>query len=278
MIKPEFWHSIQLAECDALARLLFIAMWNFADDGGVVPASAKRFKMQAFPGDDFSIEQVAGWIEQLIKNGLIARFESDGESFLRILGWHHQKIQKPTFQYPRSKEFYQAAQERRKRFENRLPGDDDDQEEEPNSSSDKHQGGDESATSTHQVSDSSRPNRSEEKRSKGKRESTTAPPEPSSDLLDQAKLGPYDTPECREALLRWATYLVSVKHRPTHKFTVEELCRLHAQQRWPPERFCKAISFSIAKGLSSVGEPFDKQSPELPTAPPKAPPQRISDD
>ena len=33
-IKPEFWTAEQVMECSPMARLLFIGMWNFCDDGG----------------------------------------------------------------------------------------------------------------------------------------------------------------------------------------------------------------------------------------------------
>ena len=41
-IKPEFWTSEQVVDCSPTARLLFIGLWNFCDDGGVHP-DLKRF-------------------------------------------------------------------------------------------------------------------------------------------------------------------------------------------------------------------------------------------
>jgi hypothetical protein len=199
-----------------MARLLFIAMWNFADDGGVVPASPKRFKRHVFASDDVTIEQVAGWIEQLVANKLVSRFDADGESWLRILGWHHQKIQKPTFQYPRSKEFYSAAQERRKRFENRteeafdcdfgdIPHQGDDE-----SATSTHQGDDESATSTHQGDDSSPPNRSEGKRSEVKNDDDDDCDRAGSEPLPPSQPAPPEHPSGPEAWKRAFTACQSI--------------------------------------------------------------------
>jgi hypothetical protein len=40
-IRPEFWTSEQVTECSMPARLLFIGLWNFCDDGGRMPYSPK---------------------------------------------------------------------------------------------------------------------------------------------------------------------------------------------------------------------------------------------
>ncbi len=100
-IKPEFFTSEQIVECSTSARLLFVGLWCFSDDGGVHPASVKRIKMEVFPGDDISTEQVQGLIDELIRAKLIAEFESGGESYWCVLGWkNHQKIDRPTLKHP----------------------------------------------------------------------------------------------------------------------------------------------------------------------------------
>ena len=57
-IKPEFWTSEQVMECSPLARLLFIGVWNFCDDAGNHPMSAKTLKALVFPGDDITSAKV----------------------------------------------------------------------------------------------------------------------------------------------------------------------------------------------------------------------------
>ena len=100
-IKPEFWTSEQVMECSPQARLLFIGMWNFADDGGVHPAALKTLKAEVYPADDCTVQQVSGWISELIDNGLITEFLANGKRWWHITGWHHQLINRPSIRYPR---------------------------------------------------------------------------------------------------------------------------------------------------------------------------------
>ena len=100
-IKPEFWTSEQVVECSPTARLLFIGLWNFCDDAGNQPASAKTIKMQIFPGDDIPLSSIDGLLQELVNNGLLSRYESEGRQYFHVTGWHHQKIEKPSFKYPK---------------------------------------------------------------------------------------------------------------------------------------------------------------------------------
>ena len=51
-IKPEFWDSPSTAKASPWGRLLFIAMWNWADDHGRGTANLKELEGFAFPNDD----------------------------------------------------------------------------------------------------------------------------------------------------------------------------------------------------------------------------------
>lgn len=94
-IKPEFWTSEQVMECSLSARLLFIGMWNFADDLGRLSMSPKSIKAQIFPGDDINSETVIGMIQELSDNGLVLLYTVDEKDYLQITGWQHQRIDKP---------------------------------------------------------------------------------------------------------------------------------------------------------------------------------------
>lgn len=94
-IKPEFWTSEQVMECSTNARLMFIGMWNFADDTGRLPLSAKAIKAQIFPSDDITSENIRGMIDELSANALVVIYAVDNKEYLQITGWHHQKIDKP---------------------------------------------------------------------------------------------------------------------------------------------------------------------------------------
>jgi len=100
-VKPEFWTSEQVVECSLVARLLFIGMWNFCDDGGNHPASAKSIKMQVFPGDEsISSADISAMVDELMDAGLVIEYESGSKSYWHVTGWHHQKIEKPNIKHP----------------------------------------------------------------------------------------------------------------------------------------------------------------------------------
>lgn len=95
-IKPEFHTSEQVMSCSRDARLLFIGMWNFADDLGHIPNSPKTLKAQIFPGDeDMNGETVRRLIDELSSKKLVRLYVIDDKEYLKITGWHHQKIDRP---------------------------------------------------------------------------------------------------------------------------------------------------------------------------------------
>jgi len=101
-IKPEFWTSEQIAECSPNVRLLFIGMWNFCDDYGVHPASEMRLKMEVFPSDAFTKDDIRRMIDELLANGLLTEYEVAGTLYWWVTGWDkHQKPDCKTGLYPR---------------------------------------------------------------------------------------------------------------------------------------------------------------------------------
>jgi hypothetical protein len=42
MIRPEFWEDSKIAKLSDKAKLLYIALWNFADDYGLLQNDAER--------------------------------------------------------------------------------------------------------------------------------------------------------------------------------------------------------------------------------------------
>jgi hypothetical protein len=103
-IKPEFFTSEPVVNCSHSARLLFIGMWVFADDRGVLPASAGSLKMKVFPGDNWQAGDVERWIVELENNGLISRFDAEGTTYFHIRGFaEHQVVSRPTYKYPQPK-------------------------------------------------------------------------------------------------------------------------------------------------------------------------------
>jgi hypothetical protein len=74
---------------------MFIGMWNFADDTGRLPHSAKAIKAKIFPSDDLSLDDIRGMLRELSSNGLIVVYAVENEEYLQITGWQHQRIDKP---------------------------------------------------------------------------------------------------------------------------------------------------------------------------------------
>ena len=50
-IKPEFWTDSKIVALTPHARLLFIGMWNFADDHGCVDDDPMQLKLRVLPAD-----------------------------------------------------------------------------------------------------------------------------------------------------------------------------------------------------------------------------------
>lgn len=100
-IKPEFWTAEQVMECSPMARLLFVGMWNFCDDGGNHPAAFKTLKAEVFPGDDITTAEIQGLVGELIANDLVVEYEANGKRYLHVTGWHHQKIERPNYKHPK---------------------------------------------------------------------------------------------------------------------------------------------------------------------------------
>lgn len=99
-IKPEFWSSEQVMSCRPLARLLFIGLWNFCDDGGNHPLAPRTIKALIFPGDPTTADEVSELLEELHLAGLTEHYSVEGRQYLHIQGWRHQKIEKRNYKYP----------------------------------------------------------------------------------------------------------------------------------------------------------------------------------
>lgn len=100
-VKPEFWSSEQVMSLSLHARLAFIGLWNFCDDGGNHPASAKTFKAEVFPSDDLSAADVQSLADELLEQALIKQYQVAGKCYWHVTGWKlHQRIDRPTIKHP----------------------------------------------------------------------------------------------------------------------------------------------------------------------------------
>ena len=104
-IKPEFWDSPSTASASLRVRLLFIAMWNWADDHGRGTANASQVLSFAFPNDAElpSLVAEAPRIYTEIRGSFgVVFYEADGRRFYAIPSWNdHQKNErKAASKYP----------------------------------------------------------------------------------------------------------------------------------------------------------------------------------
>ena len=97
-IKPKFWDSPDTAKAGPWARLLFIALWNWADDYGRGTANMKELEGFAFPNDDQFTDRSGNTVQfrELVAEvsecfGVLF-YTVDGRPFYAIPSWEqHQR-------------------------------------------------------------------------------------------------------------------------------------------------------------------------------------------
>jgi hypothetical protein len=98
-IKPTFWTDDKVTSVCRDARLLFVGIWNFAGDDGLIEDKPRQIKMQVFPGDDdLSADDVARLIDVLVAEGLLDRYDApDSTVHLHVHHWvRHQRVDRPS--------------------------------------------------------------------------------------------------------------------------------------------------------------------------------------
>jgi hypothetical protein len=96
-VKPAFWGSGKLARCSLPARLVAIGLLTESDDEGRLLAAPKRIAGALFPNDDdVTVEDVAGWMDELERVGFVRRYDVDGVRYGWIPGFlEHQRVSHP---------------------------------------------------------------------------------------------------------------------------------------------------------------------------------------
>ena len=91
-IKPEFWSDPTMAAMPFEARLLYVGMWNFADDHGAIDDDPDRIAALVFPRD-VTID-VGALVDLLVAAECLDRcIAEDGRPFLLVRSWErHQRI------------------------------------------------------------------------------------------------------------------------------------------------------------------------------------------
>jgi hypothetical protein len=85
-VKPEFWTDRKLASrVSRDARLLYISLWNFADEHARLQGDARFIKGQCFPyDDDLDLDDVVRLLGELVDAGRIQRYEHDGDPYIYL--------------------------------------------------------------------------------------------------------------------------------------------------------------------------------------------------
>lgn len=90
-IKPEFWSDLRLSHLSRDARLLYIALWNQADEWGRMHADVRFVKGHCLPyDDDLRLSDVERLLSELERAGRVRRYVVEGQPFLTLpkLGLH----------------------------------------------------------------------------------------------------------------------------------------------------------------------------------------------
>lgn len=95
-IRPEFWSDEKLGEMTTTERLLFIGLWTFADDEGIVKANPLYLKSAIFPYDNFKASEIDKSIKKFEQEGMVYRYAHNGQQYLWVIKFRvYQRIDKP---------------------------------------------------------------------------------------------------------------------------------------------------------------------------------------
>lgn len=83
-IKPGFFTNDVLAECSALARILFQGLWCHADREGRLEDRPRKLKAEILPYDDCNAEEL---LCQLESRGFIVRYLHGSERFIQVVNF-----------------------------------------------------------------------------------------------------------------------------------------------------------------------------------------------
>jgi DnaT-like ssDNA binding protein len=84
-LKPEFWHDQEITRLPRDARLLYMAMWNLADEHSRLQGDPRYIKGQAFPyDDDLTPASIDAMVDLLTELGKVERYQVRGAVYLLL--------------------------------------------------------------------------------------------------------------------------------------------------------------------------------------------------
>jgi hypothetical protein len=94
-VKPEFWSDRKIARLSRDARLLYMALWNFADEWGRLHGDTRYIKGHCLPyDDDLSLTAIDGLLDELQAHGRLVRYMCEGDPYLFLVKLaKHQRLE-----------------------------------------------------------------------------------------------------------------------------------------------------------------------------------------
>lgn len=94
-VKPQFWSSPGVEGLDPWSRLLYIAMWTWADDFGRGTAEPRQLLGYAFPHDEIELADFRRSLGGIRRNFGVIFYKVAGRRYYSIPSWEsHQKVDK----------------------------------------------------------------------------------------------------------------------------------------------------------------------------------------
>ena len=99
-VKPELRTSERVASWPIPLRYFWVLLWGYVDDYGRGRDNARLIRADAFPlDDDVTVATIEEWVEILVAERVVDRYEVDGTRYLFITNWaEHQRVDRPTKQ------------------------------------------------------------------------------------------------------------------------------------------------------------------------------------
>ncbi len=88
MLHTDIWKSKQVSSLSIQARLLFVGLITLGDDDGRLKGDAALLRSEIFPRDaKVTVQDVTKWLGEIVKIGLVLKYEADGEEYLAHPNW-----------------------------------------------------------------------------------------------------------------------------------------------------------------------------------------------
>ena len=100
LIDPEFWLDEEVSRISDRAKLLYIGMWNFADDSGVLEDMPEKIRVQVFPYDPKT--EVKILLKELKDIKKLKFYKVGGKKYILIKNFskYQKGIHYPSKRYP----------------------------------------------------------------------------------------------------------------------------------------------------------------------------------